>query len=224
MIQIHNYFIMKFIVLIGLLFGSLFSFGQSDAEAIRILDKLSEKSATYQTLCLEFDFIIEDVQNNTVDTFPGVFNYNTGKYRLDLIGQVIFSDGKTSWTYLKEVEEINITESSSSSEPGFFDPITLLENYKTEYKCRFISDRFVRNRPLVEIDLYPINIDDKDYSRITLHIDKAKMQLYSVNYIGKDGVSFLVEFHTFNINPKISIDSVTFRESDYPDAEIIDMR
>jgi outer membrane lipoprotein-sorting protein len=204
--------------------GSLFSFGQSDAEAISILDKLSEKSATYETLCLEFDFIIEDVQNASLDTFPGVFNYNAGKYRLDVIGQVIFSDGKTSWTYLKEVEEINITESNASSEPGFFDPITLLENYKTEYKCRFISDRFVRNRPLVEIDLYPINIDDKDYSRITLYIDKSKVQLYSAKYLGKDGVSYIVEFHTFKVNSGVSLDSVTFNELDYPDAEIIDMR
>lgn len=215
---------MKIFLVIAIIAFSLNAFSQNDDKAIQILDQLSEKIDTYKTLHLEFNVIVENIQEGTTDTMPGILYYKDDKYRLEFIDQIVFSEGNTTWSYLKDVEEINITESEKSEEPDIFDPKSLLKNYKSNYKCRLISDRFVRNRPLVEIDLIPIKIEDKSYSRISMLIDKSKIELFSILYFGKDGMSFLIEFLSFNINPEIPDSLVIFNENDYPNADIIDMR
>ena len=55
-------------------------------------------------------------------------------------------------------------------------------------------------------------------------IDKTKKQIYSVRYVGKDGVSYLIEIYKFSENPSISDSEIKFSDSLYPEAEVIDMR
>lgn len=210
--------------IILLMFFALLAFSQSDDKSIEILDKLSTKLENYNGLHLEFNLIVDNTQEGVLDTIPGDILYSNGKYRFEMLDQLVFSDGGTSWTYLKEVEEINITEATGGEEVNYLNPKLFLRNYKEDYKCRFISDKFVKNRPLVEIDLYPVSVDDKDFSRITLFVDKAKLQIYSVVYIAKNGVNYKIDFLRFIENPNIDIKDITFNENDYPDAEIIDMR
>ncbi|MDY0161197.1 MAG: outer membrane lipoprotein carrier protein LolA, partial [Bacteroidales bacterium] len=191
---------MKIFLAIVFIAFSFTAFSQNDDKAIRVLDQLSEKIDSYKTLHIQFNVIVENTQEGSTDTMPGILYYKDDKYRLEFVDQIVFSHGNTTYSYLKDVEEINITESEELEEPDIFDPKSLLKNYKSNYKCRFISDRFVRNRPLVEIDLIPIDIEDKSYSRISLLIDKSKIELFSVLYLGKDGTGFLVEFLSFKIN------------------------
>ncbi|HXK82599.1 MAG TPA: outer membrane lipoprotein carrier protein LolA [Bacteroidales bacterium] len=215
---------MKIFLAIVFIAFSFTAFSQNDDKAIRVLDQLSEKIDSYKTLHIQFNVIVENTQEGSTDTMPGILYYKDDKYRLEFVDQIVFSHGNTTYSYLKDVEEINITESEELEEPDIFDPKSLLKNYKSNYKCRFISDRFVRNRPLVEIDLIPIDIEDKSYSRISLLIDKSKIELFSVLYLGKDGTGFLVEFLSFKINTEIPDSLVIFNENDYPNADIIDMR
>jgi len=215
---------MKIFLAIVFIAFSFTAFSQNDDKAIRVLDQLSEKIDSYKTLHIQFNVIVENTQEGSTDTMPGILYYKDDKYRLEFVDQIVFSHGNTTYSYLKDVEEINITEAEELEEPDIFDPKSLLKNYKSNYKCRFISDRFVRNRPLVEIDLIPIDIEDKSYSRISLLIDKSKIELFSVLYLGKDGTGFLVEFLSFKINTEIPDSLVIFNENDYPNADIIDMR
>lgn len=215
---------MKIFLAIVFIAFSFTAFSQNDDKAIRVLDQLSEKIDSYKTLHIQFNVIVENTQEGSTDTMHGILYYKDDKYRLEFVDQIVFSHGNTTYSYLKDVEEINITESEELEEPDIFDPKSLLKNYKSNYKCRFISDRFVRNRPLVEIDLIPIDIEDKSYSRISLLIDKSKIELFSVLYLGKDGTGFLVEFLSFKINTEIPDSLVIFNENDYPNADIIDMR
>lgn len=215
---------MKIFLAIVFIAFSFTAFSQNDDKAIRVLDQLSEKIDSYKTLHIQFNVIVENTQEGSTDTMPGILYYKDDKYRLEFVDQIVFSHGNTTYSYLKDVEEINIAEAEELEEPDIFDPKSLLKNYKSNYKCRFISDRFVRNRPLVEIDLIPIDIEDKSYSRISLLIDKSKIELFSVLYLGKDGTGFLVEFLSFKINTEIPDSLVIFNENDYPNADIIDMR
>lgn len=155
--------------------------------------------------------------------YPGKAWYRGDRYKLDLMGQMVFSDGKTNWTYLKDAEEINITD-ANANDAAIFNPQSLLSNFTKDYKCRWISDKFVSNRAIVEIDLYPIKIEGKKYSKITLRIDKTKVQLYTVHYVGKDGVSYLVEIDKFLENPAIADKDIVFNTATFPGAEVIDMR
>ena len=209
--------------IIGLLLFAYMGMAQNDAAAISLLDKVSAKAEKYSSLKIEFNMYIEDLHSGKRDTYTGNAAYRSGLYKLDIMGQVVFSDGTTNWTYLKDAEEVNITD-NEENETTMMNPQSLLKDYKSKYKVKYIADKFEKNRPLVEIDLIPKTIENKKYSKITLKVDKTKKQIYSVRYIGKDGVNYLIELFKFVENPSIPDSQIKYSKSLYPDAEVIDMR
>lgn len=213
----------KSFLIVSLVFFYTISFTQNDASAITLLDEIAAKADKYNSLQVDFKMFIENLQTKKRDTYSGNANYKAGFYKLDLMGQVVYSDGKTNWTYLKDAEEVNITD-NSENQASMMNPKTLLKDYKNNFKVKFIADKFEANRPLVEIDLFPKVIDNKKYSKITLKIDKTKKQIYSIRYVGKDGVSYLIEITKFIENPTIPDGQIKYSDNLYPDAEIIDMR
>lgn len=196
---------------------------QNDERAVKLLNEVSSKMNAYKSLKLEFNVYSEDLHSTKRQTHSGSAIYKEGLYKLELMGQIVFSDGKTNWTYLVDADEVNITD-NIDGEDNMMDPKSLLKDFEKEYKIRQISDKFEKNRPLVEIDLFPIKVGEKKYSRITLKIDKSKKQIYSVRYVGKDGVNYLIEIHTFAENPNIPDSEIKYSASLFPGAEIIDMR
>lgn len=200
-------------------------FSQNDALAIKHLDKLATKIDNTKSLDASFTFILVDRKTEYQDTAYGQLLLFNNKYKLQMLGQEIYSDGQTSWTYIQDIEEINIVNADEEDESNnFMNPKNLLLNYKEKYKCKFVSDKFINNRTLVEIILYPKEITEASYSSITLWIDKTKNQIHGVQYSNKNGEEYFINFDKYNENASISEQSVTFKSSKYPDAEIIDMR
>lgn len=213
----------KHVFIVIFLFTSVCLFSQNEDKATALLDEISGKIEAYSTLKIEFVMSIDNNQSGSKDSFNGSAMYKAGSYKLDIMGQVVFSDGKTNWTYLKDAEEVNITKNADGGEI-MLNPKTLLKNYKQNFKIKYIGEKFEKNRPLVEVDLFPKKIEDKKYSRITLKIDKTKKQIYSIKYVGKDGITYLIELNKFVENQTISDSEIKFSNSLYPNAEVIDMR
>jgi outer membrane lipoprotein-sorting protein len=213
----------KLITLICVAFIGIVGFSQNDVAAITLLDEVSAKTERYSSLKIEFNMYIENLQSGKRDKYVGAASYKSGLYKLDIMGQVVYSDGETNWTYLKDAEEVNITD-NADNETVMMNPQSLLKDYKTTYKVKYVADKFEQNRPLVEIDLIPKSIEGKKYTKISVKIDKIKKQIYSVRYVGKDGVSYLIEVYKFFENPIIPDTEIKYSESLFPDAEVIDMR
>ncbi|MDD2636784.1 MAG: outer membrane lipoprotein carrier protein LolA [Bacteroidales bacterium] len=213
----------RIITLFSFVFIVFVGFCQNDAAATALLDEVSAKTDRYASLKIEFNMYIENLQHAKRDEYKGSAAYKSGVYKLDIMGQIVFSNGKTNWTYLKDAEEVNITDNAENEEV-MMDPQSLLKDYKTNFKVRYIADKFEKNRALVEIDLIPKTIENKKYSKITVKIDKTKKQIYSVRYIGKDGVSYLIEIFKFLENPAIPDVEIKYSKALFPDAEVIDMR
>ncbi|HOZ29284.1 MAG TPA: outer membrane lipoprotein carrier protein LolA [Bacteroidales bacterium] len=211
------------LLIICLLILSFTGFSQNDAAATTLLDEVSAKAENYSSLKIEFTMFVENLHNAKRETHVGSASYKSGYYKLDIMGQIVHSDGKTNWTYLKDAEEVNITN-NEDNQNIMINPQSLLKDYKNNFKVKYIADKFEKNRPLVEIDLIPKVIENKKYSKITVKIDKTKKQIYSARYVGKDGVSYLIEISKFTENPSIPDSEIKFSNSLYPEAEIIDMR
>lgn len=213
----------KTFFILSLLLLSVAGFSQTDAAAIALLDQVAAKADKYTSLKVDFTMSIENLQTKKRESHSGSASYKAGYYKLDIMGQVVYSDGKTNWTYLKDAEEVNIT-GNDDNQAAMMNPKTLLKDYKTNFKVKYIADKFEANRPLVEIDMFPKVIEGKKYSKITLKIDKTKKQIYSVRYVGKDGVSYLIDISKFTENAGVTDAEIKYSNSLYPGAEVIDMR
>ena len=213
----------KVTLLIISLFASLLLVAQGSVPQMEILDQVAAKTEKYVGLKIDFTLYVENLHNAKRESYKGNAIYKTGLYKMDIMGQVVYSDGKTNWTYLRDAEEISITN-NGDNEAFMTNPQAILKDYKSKFKVNFISDKFEKNRALLEFDFFPKQIENKKYSKITIRIDKTKKQIFSVRYVGKDGVNYLIEIDKMLENPTISDSEVKFSKALYPDADIIDMR
>ena len=194
-----------------------------DPKAKEILDKISEKNKNLNSAYVEFGIILENKQNNTKDSQKGYLWLKKNKLKIDLANITIYSDGETQWTYNKNSKEITISY-IDSSENNIFVLDNLLKLYEKNFKIRFIRERFEKNRALYEIELYPKNLKETDFTKINLKIDKDKMQIFSLKKFGKDGTDFYLELIKIIPNINIQDSIITFDKNKYKDIEIIDLR
>ena len=80
-------------LIIGLLLLSFAGFSQTDAAAIALLDEVSAKTEKYSSLKIDFSMYVENLQTKKRDTYVGNASYKAGFYKLDIMGQIVFSDG-----------------------------------------------------------------------------------------------------------------------------------
>ncbi len=203
-----------------ILFISTNIFSQ-DQKAKAVLDKLAKKTKTYSTIKAEFAFKLENKEDNVSDTYKGTVWIKGNKYRVDLMGSIVFFDGKTKYTYLKESNEVNITEPDDDDD--VLDPSKIFTMYNKDFKYKFVSDKFEDTRALQTVDLFPKDLE-KEYSRVRLRIDKTKNQIFEIKQFGKDGNYYTIRIMKFTPNVKLNDTFFNFNKAKYPGVEINDMR
>ncbi|PKP20442.1 MAG: cell envelope biogenesis protein LolA [Bacteroidetes bacterium HGW-Bacteroidetes-21] len=193
-----------------------------DPKAKAILDKVSAKTKAYTSIEAEFAFILENKQENIKDTQKGRIWIKGNKYKVDMQKIVSFYDGKTLNSYMKSANEVTVTEPDPNDD-NTLNPAKIFTIYEKGYKIRYIAEKFEDSRQLQEIDLYPIDLK-KDFSRITLRIDKAKSELYSMVRYGKDGNTYTIKLISMKSNEAYTDALFVFDKTKYPKVEVIDMR
>lgn len=199
--------------------SSLFA---QDQKAKGILDKLSVKTKTYKTIKAEFVFKIDNSQEDISESYKGTVWVKGDKYKVDLMGAVNYFDGKDKYTYLKDANEVNITEPDEDDDESL-NPSTIFTMYNSGFKYKFINEKFEGTRALYEIDLYPIDLE-KEYSRIKLKVDKTKNEIYSIKQYGKDGNYYTIKILKFIPNVNMTDAMFTFDKSKHIGVEVNDMR
>ncbi|HSV11640.1 MAG TPA: outer membrane lipoprotein carrier protein LolA, partial [Hanamia sp.] len=91
------------------------SLGKSDAAAKTILDNVSAKFKTYKTVEANFTLSITDANGKVEGTKKGTVYMNGSKYRVNISGQEIYSDGNNIWTYDKSANEVQVTKFDPSA-------------------------------------------------------------------------------------------------------------
>ncbi len=199
--------------------SSLFA---QDQKAKSILDKLSTKTKSYSTIKADFTFKLDNQQEDISETYKGTVWVKGDKYKVSLMGTVIYFNGKDQYTYLKDANEVNITEPDEDDGESL-NPSKIFTMYNSGFKQKFIKEKFEDTRALYEIDLYPKNLE-KEYSRVKLKVDKTKNQIYSIKQYGKDGNHYTIKILKFTPNASMSDAMFTFNKSKHAGVEVNDMR
>ncbi|MFO7879178.1 MAG: LolA family protein [Bacteroidota bacterium] len=213
-----------FISIMALAFAGFANAQESDQKALDIMEEVAEETKSYDGFYVEFTFSIHNLRDSTKQATDGKMWFHDKSYKLDMMNSVIHSDGETNWVYQEETGEVNITEHNEEETTSFINPYRFLDNFADEYTCRFVSDRFINNRPLVEVHLFPNDIEESTFSRIKLRLDKTKKELFDFTFVGKEGVNYTITINKLVSSKPVTKEMVSFNKSDYPDAEIIDMR
>lgn len=220
---------MKHIILIiTILSFSYISFSQvelgKDPEAKKILDAVSKKTKSYNSIRIKFDYTIENKQNDYKETHKGYAFLKGDSYKIFIPSIEIFSNGKTVWTYTKDSNEITISESSPEDE-SIFNPAKLFSIYEEGYKYLLIGEEKINKTSYSVIDLFPEDVEESQYSKIRIKINKIKNEIYAIETYGKSGLNNFLTVKKTDYNIKVTESLFNFDKTKYPkDIEIVDMR
>lgn len=210
---------------IFLLAGMLFSMAtavqaqeQVDKKAKTILDDLSKTTKSYTTIKSEFSIQLNNKEGKATDTQTGTVYLKGDKYKLELKGQDIYSDGKTMWTHLKEPKEVQINNVEKNTKG--ITPQNIFTLYENGFNYKYEKEEKGQH----VINLYPKNPDKEKYHTIKLMVDKAKKQITSVKVMMKDGTSQVITVKSFTPNTEMKDAMFTWDKKAHPGVEEIDLR
>ena len=198
------------------------SLGKSDAAAKAILDNVSAKFKTYKTVQDDFTLSITDANGKVEGTKKGVVYMNGSKYRVNISGQEIYSDGNNIWTYDKSANEVQITQFDPST--NSITPQKMFTNfYDKDFLYKLNGEVKKGNKTLEEIELTPVD-KTKSFFKVLVDIDKSAKSIVSSEVFQKTGDRYLYTITSMKTNTSIPDGLFVFNSKDYPKVEVIDLR
>jgi len=223
------------ILLISLL--SFIAFSQNNensTKAKEILDKVSEKVKSLQTITAKFSFTMVNQQENIKENYKGTVYIKGEKYHLTLMGTETYCDGTTIWTHLVEDEEVNITKRDLTDNSFLNNPASIFTMYETGFKYKYIEKVKTDIGAFDKIELYPTelaegltksdDVDNSDLSKVVIFIDGYHNQIHKIEYHSKNGNVYIVEISRFDANKEMKDSEFIFDKTKFPETEIIDLR
>lgn len=192
----------------------------TDTKARDILNKLSEKTLSYQSIKIDFSYNMTNTKQKINEKLDGSCWIKGEMYKISLMGQLIICDGKTIWTINEEAKEVQISVIDPKDKES--SPVKLLTSYDKNYHPKLIKEEMEQGKMVQTIDLTPLK--GKSFYKIRIRLDKNLNQIISSTIYEKDETTYTYTVKKFDTTLKLADTVFTFEKSKYPGYEIIDMR
>ena len=193
----------------------------SDPAAKKILDQASAKIKSYKSVQARFTLQIQDGQGVSQGTKKGVLIMKGNKYVVQITGQEIYCDGKTTWTFDKSANEVTITKVDPSS--SSLSPQKLFTNfYDKDFLYKVNGEQKVGSKTVVEIEMTPID-KSQNFHKVYLYVDKKSHLVSSGKMLDKNGNRYIYTINSLNGNANLSDASFIFDKSKHPGVEEVNL-
>lgn len=189
--------------------------GQNTEAAQQLLEEVSAKIASFETMAFEFDYVLENRQENIKQETNGSVTVSGDRYKLLFLGAEQMFDGKKTYTIVPDNEEITISSMEETEDIGI-NPSKLLYFYKEGYAFQWDIKQNVMGRTIQFIKLIPTE-ENKEVEYLLLGIDLLKKTIYRLIEIGSNQTRTTLTISNFVSNIKLAADFFTFDPSAYPD-------
>jgi outer membrane lipoprotein-sorting protein len=204
---------------------SVFSFccsAQSDSKSQEILKGVSAKFKTYKSLKASFTVAIENPKDKSKDVQKGTLFLKGNKYKLEVAGQEVISDGKTRWTFVKDANEVQID--NQRMDENSISPTNIFTIYEKGWISKFTGEQKDNNTTYQLIELVPAEPKNKNVFKIKLSINKADKTIASAKLLDKNG-----NIQTITVDKTVADGAgdeaiYVFNAAKYPGSEVVDLR
>ena len=192
------------------------SFLFSQDRANEILDKVSQKTASYSSIEAHFTNTIINEAAGINESQKGVLYLQGDLFKLELEGQTIISDGESNWIHLIDEEEVQITEVDEDEES--ISPSKIFTIYQEGYKNQFVTE----TTNYYIIDLIPE--ESGSFIKIELRISKKEIRIAGFTLFDKNGGSYAYDVQLFKENQTFEEGFFQFNTIAHPHVDVIDLR
>lgn len=210
----------KLFTLAILLFTTVSVASAQNARAI-----LDNASAVYNKaggVTVSFTLDSKDSKAKSIYSYDGKAYMKGDKFKIDIPDAITWFDGTTQWTYIKDTEEVNISN-PTGVELQSISPSSLFSIYKKGHNLVYKGEKKVGGKTVQEIELIPQK-KKADISKIIVQIDKSSNVFSKIILVDKTGVENTLLIKSYQTNSNIADNTFTFNKKDYPKAEIVDLR
>jgi len=206
----------KSIVFLFFTLTTTFSLQAQNTEAAKkLLDEVSAKIASFKTMIFDFDYVLENRQENIKQETNGSVTVSGDRYKLLFLGAEQLYDGEKTYTIVPENEEITIETKDEAEDVGI-NPSKLLYFYKEGYAFQWDIKQNVMGRNIQFIKLIPMD-ENKDINYLLLGIDTIKKTIYRLIEIGSNQTRTTLTISNFIPDVKLAANFFTFDPALYPD-------
>jgi outer membrane lipoprotein carrier protein len=194
----------------------------NDPEAKKILDAVSTKFKAYKAVKSSFTLQIEDGKGKIHGTKKGMVYMKGSKYRVDLPGQEIYSDGTTSWTFDKSSNEVTINTLDLSGS-GITPQKLFTSFYDKDFLYKLNGEKKQGTMVLQEVEMTPVD-KTKAFHKVYLTINKKSQTIYSTKVLEKNGNKYSYTVNTLDGKSDVPDDMFVFNKAKHPGVEEVDLR
>lgn len=205
-------------------FGFIFGFvsGLEAQNATDILDKAATAYGQSNGISASFTMSTRTGGQNTGESFEGTIQMKGDKFTLTTPDALTWFNGTTQWTYVERNDEVNVTN-PTGEELQFTNPALLLTLYKKGFTAAYKGESTAPNgKAAYDVELTPKK--KGDVVKVELQIEKFSNFPAQITVTSKNGMSSSIRIRQLKTGLNQPDSFFVFKESDYPDAEIIDLR
>ena len=125
-------------------------FAQNDPKAKEILDKAAAKFKAYPAAEIDFTLTMENPSENIHEMHEGKAWMKGNLYKLNVMDVENYYDGKNIYTYMPEVQEVNI-KNPNEEEEEMLNPTTLFDIHNQGFDQKLVST----GNDITYIELFP---------------------------------------------------------------------
>lgn len=198
------------------------STGLSAQNATSILDKAAKAYEDANGVKAGFAMRIRSDKHQTTESFEGEIQIKGNKFTLKTPDILTWFDGQTQWTYMLRTEEVNVS-SPEGEELQFTNPALLLKNYKKGFNAQYKGESTAANsKSAYDVTLIPRK--KGNVTQVDLQIEKLSNLPAALTVVSKDGMTSTIRIMNIKTGLNQPDSNFVFNASDYPEAEVIDLR
>jgi len=193
----------------------------NDPKAKTLLDAVSKTYKGFSSIEADFSLTtVNPIQNKTT-TQSGTVYLKGEKYKIEMGKQEIFCDKQSVWTYLKDINEVQINDYEANKED--ITPSNMFTIYQNDFNYMMSGEEGVDKIICSVIDLMPKD-KSKPFFKVRIWIDKSAKYIKRMKIFDKNG-----NLYTYNVtsfNSKANMEDIFFKfdASKHPGVHVEDLR
>ncbi len=198
------------------------SYEQNDPAAKSLLDGVSRAYKSYHSVSADFILKVLGPDLKPVDSKKGSIILQGTRYRITLDDQELYCDGKTTWTYTRDANEVQVNNYEADN--GTITPSRLFTNfYDREFLYRLSGTIVFKGKKLDEVEMTPMD-KSRPFFKVNVDVDPGRHLISRAVVFDKSGNRYTYQVTHFKPNVPVNDTLFTFQPSSHPHVEVVDLR